>query len=91
MIKNQKTKDFVIQNKLRLLKNNMIRSGNADIANITDMTEFHHQPSGIKEDSQLALVAKPPKIQLQLPTWRQGAIHSKNRKIVESEARKAKV
>jgi hypothetical protein len=47
MIKNQKTKDFVIQNKLRLLKNNMIRTGNADIANITELTEFHHQPSGI--------------------------------------------
>ena len=28
----------------------MIRSGNADIANITDLTEFHHQPSGITED-----------------------------------------
>ena len=69
----------------------MIRSGNADIANITDMTEFHHQPSGIREDPLLALVAKPPRIQLQMPTWRQGAIYSKNRKIVENEARKAKV
>ena len=30
----------------------MIRSGNADIANITDITEFHNIPSGISEDPQ---------------------------------------
>ena len=33
-------RDHVIENKLRLLKENMIRSGNADIANIADKVDF---------------------------------------------------
>ena len=33
-------RDHVIENKLRLLKENMIRSGNADIADLADRTDF---------------------------------------------------
>lgn len=70
-------KDFVAQNKLRLLKNDMARHGNADIA------ELAGQLSAPPEEDESRKKSTPP-------AWSFGSLNTKNKKIQRAEALKFK-
>ena len=81
-------KDTVIERKLRLLKENMIRSGNPEIAQIAEKTDFSDQEN--KKSTEFSKYGHSLKeLDHLLPRsavpWSHGAINTKNKKYKMNE------